>query len=60
MKRLELLLIMLLLMATSVNSQIRKTVYARGPVTTADRTAGSFQSLRVSTGIDVILTQGAD
>ncbi|MBE0676515.1 MAG: DUF2807 domain-containing protein [Bacteroidales bacterium] len=59
MIRIKLLMVLVLVAATTTaNAQFGKTVYARGPVTTSERQAGSFNALKVSTGIDVYLTQG--
>ncbi|MBM3420808.1 MAG: DUF2807 domain-containing protein [Bacteroidetes bacterium] len=59
MKRYGLLLITILMMApASMDAQLGRTVYARGAVTTTDRQAGSFHSIMVSSGIDVLLTVG--
>lgn len=41
-----------------VNGQIRKTVYGNKEVVKQERNEGSFTGLRVSTGIDVYLSQG--
>jgi hypothetical protein len=59
MKRVKLLLVLALVVAvTSAEAQIRKTVYGKGPVTSEERSAGNFHSIRVSTGINVYLSQG--
>jgi hypothetical protein len=41
-----------------VDGQIRRTVYGNKDVVKKERDAGSFTGIRVSTGIDVYLTQG--
>lgn len=41
-----------------VNGQFRKTVYGDKNVVSKERPAGSFTGVRVSSGIDVYLTQG--
>jgi hypothetical protein len=41
-----------------VDGQFRKTVYGNRNVVKKERTAGSFTSAKVSTGIDLYLTQG--
>jgi hypothetical protein len=41
-----------------VNGQFHKIVHGNGNVVKKERPAGSFTSLKVSTGIDVYLTQG--
>ncbi|MFO7575205.1 MAG: head GIN domain-containing protein [Bacteroidales bacterium] len=59
MKATKYIMILTLLAITlSAEAQLRRTVYARGPVTTEERKAGSFHSVKVSTGITVYLTQG--
>ncbi len=59
MKKTHYLLIAALMLTTlAMQAQIPKTVYASGPVTTNEREAGTFTSLKVSTGIDVYLSQG--
>jgi hypothetical protein len=59
MKTIKLMLVFALIMVTATTeAQIRRTVYARGEVTTENRSAGNFHSLKVSTGIDVYLSQG--
>jgi len=52
------MLMAILAVTVSAEAQLRKTVYARGEVTTEDRQAGSFNSVNVSTGITVYLSQG--
>jgi hypothetical protein len=60
MKATKYIMILTILAVTiSAEAQLRKTVYARGPVTTEDRQAGSFHSVSVSTGITVYLSQGS-
>lgn len=54
------MILTLLAVTLSAEAQIRRTVYARGPVTTEDRKAGSFHSVSVSTGITVYLSQGSE
>jgi len=60
MKRLRFFttLIAIVLIVACTNGQNRKTVYGNGKVVTKERQAGSFDGLRVSTGIDVYLRQG--
>jgi hypothetical protein len=59
MKRVAILMILLVTVAvTASEAQIRRTVYGKGEITTQNRNAGKFQSIRVSTGIDVFLSQG--
>lgn len=60
MKNLRYLTIIILILgiASCVNGQIRRTVYGNKKVVKKERTAGSFSGIRVSTGIDVYLTQG--
>jgi hypothetical protein len=41
-----------------VDGQWRKTVYGDGNVVKKERTAGAFTAVKVSTGIDVFLSQG--
>lgn len=48
----------LLAVTLSAEAQIRRTVYARGPVTTEERKVSNFHSINVSTGITVYLSQG--
>ncbi len=50
--------VLCLVISACVNGQWRKTVYGDGNVVKKDRTAGSFSGVRVSTGIDVFLSQG--
>ncbi len=63
MKELRLLLVLLIVGITSctytIDSQVREKVYGKGPVTTTEREAGQFTGLKVSTGIDVYLSQGS-
>lgn len=60
MKTMNYLTIMVLLLGITVfaNGQIRKTVYGNNNVVTKERPAGSFTGIKVSTGIDVYLSQG--
>lgn len=59
MKATKYVMIMTLLAVTlSAEAQIRRTVYARGPVTTEERKVSNFHSINVSTGITVYLSQG--
>jgi formylmethanofuran dehydrogenase subunit C len=59
MKRASLLLITALIVATScADAQFRRTIYGNGEVTKESRKTVSFNSIRVSTGINVYLTQG--
>jgi len=53
-----IMILSLLAITLSAGAQVRKTVYARGPVTTEERKAGSFHSISVNTGITVYLSQG--
>src|SRR4030043_260136 len=50
--------ILCLAISAGVNGQFRKTVYGDGNVVKKERTAGSFTGVKVSTGIDVFLSQG--
>lgn len=50
--------VLLLTISACADGQIRKTVYGKGDVVKEDREAGSFTGVRVSTGIDVFLSQG--
>jgi hypothetical protein len=43
-----------------VNGQWRKTVYGDGNVVKKERNTGSFTGVKVSTGIDVFLSQGSN
>jgi hypothetical protein len=47
------------LIAACSHAQNRKTVHGNNKVITKEREAGSFEGLRVSTGIDVYLKQGS-
>lgn len=59
MKRIAILL--LCVAATvSVSAQRLKTVKARGPVGTEERSVKKFTGIKVSAGIDVYLTQGSN
>jgi len=59
MKRASLLLITAILLATScADAQFRKTIYGKGDVTTETRKVETFNSIKVSTGINVFLSQG--
>jgi citrate lyase gamma subunit len=60
MKTMKILLIVTLCMgmASCVNAQFRMTVRGQGDVVKKERTASSFNGIRVSTGIDVYLKQG--
>jgi len=60
MKRLRILTtaFVILVISACSNGQIRKTVYGNGDVITKERKADSFSGIRVSTGIDIYLTQG--
>ncbi len=59
MKAIKYILIVALLAVTfSAEGQARRTVYARGKVTTEERKVGSFHSITVSSGITVYVTQG--
>jgi hypothetical protein len=59
MKKLKYLAAIILVLGLTIttDAQIRRTVYGKGPVTKQDRKAGSFNGLRVSSGIDVYLRQ---
>jgi hypothetical protein len=48
----------LLIITSASQAQNRKTVYGNNKVLTKERDAGSFNALRVSSGIDVYLQQG--
>lgn len=50
--------ILCLAISACVDGQMRKTVYGKGEVVNKERNAGSFTGVRVSTGIDVFLSQG--
>jgi hypothetical protein len=60
MKSLKILLIasICLGITSCIDGQIRKTVRGEGDVVKKERTAASFDGIRVSTGIDVYLKQG--
>jgi len=62
MKNLKYFTAAILLVAISAcaDGQWRKTVYGDGNVVKKDREAGSFSGVRVSTGIDVFLSQGSN
>jgi hypothetical protein len=62
MKNLKYLTFTVLFIAISTIAcgQFRKTVYGDGDVVRKDRPAGSFSGVKVSTGIDVYLSQGND
>ncbi|MCU0362395.1 MAG: DUF2807 domain-containing protein [Bacteroidales bacterium] len=51
--------VLLTLFLASASAQFNRTVYGSGKVVTKDRQAGSFSELKVSSGIDVFLRQGA-
>lgn len=51
-------LIIILLSLGSCYINFRETVYGNGNVVTEERHAGSFNRLKVSSGIDAIITQG--
>jgi len=51
-------LIILLLSLSSCVFDFRETVYGNGNLVTEERHADSFDRLKVSSGIDVIITQG--
>jgi hypothetical protein len=57
LKELSLLIICLTISAC-VDAQFRKTVYGNGKVVSEERTPLQASGVRVSTGIDVFLTQG--
>jgi hypothetical protein len=50
--------ILCLTISACANGQWRKTVYGDGNVVKKERKAGSFTGVKVSTGIDVFLSQG--
>ena len=50
--------VILLTITPALQAQNRKTVYGNNKVLTKEREAGSFDALRVSSGIDVYLQQG--
>ena len=52
--------IILLLLLSSCIFDFRETVYGNGTVATEERHADSFNRLKVSSGIDVIITQGEE
>jgi hypothetical protein len=60
MKSLKILAIAILCLGITscVDAQMRKTVRGDGSVVKKERTAGSFNGIKVSTGIDVYLKQG--
>ena len=60
MKNLKFLSVIILCLALTacVNGQLGKIVRGNGDVVTKERPAGSFTSVKVSTGIDLYLTQG--
>jgi hypothetical protein len=60
MKNLNYLFTLLICLGITscVNGQMRKTVTGNHDVVRKERTAGSFTGIKVSTGIDVYLTQG--
>ena len=60
MKNLKQIFVLILCLAITAcaDGQIRKTVYGNGKVVSKDRTPGQASGIRVSTGIDVYLTQG--
>jgi hypothetical protein len=60
MKSLKILMIAAICfgITSCMNGQIRKTVRGNGDVVKKERTAASFNGIRVSTGIDVYLKQG--
>ena len=62
MKNLKYFTAAILLVAISAcaDGQWRKTVYGDGNVVKKGREAGSFSGVRVSTGIDVFLSQGSN
>jgi uncharacterized protein YxeA len=60
MKILKILMILILCLGVTacVDAQFRKTVRGDGEIVKKERTASSFDGIRVSTGIDVYLKQG--
>ena len=60
MKSLKILMIVIICLGIDacVDAQFRKTVRGEGDVVKKERTASSFDGIRVSTGIDVYLKQG--
>lgn len=60
MKNLRIILIALISFGISscLNGQFRKTVYGNGKVITVEREAFNVSGIKVSTGIDVFLSQG--
>lgn len=60
MRNLRLIAVAITIISISAPSmaQMKKTVYGNNKVVTKERDAGSFNELRVSTGIDVFLKQG--
>jgi len=62
MKNLKQILVVILSLGITacVDGQFRKTVYGNGKVVKKDRSPMQASGVRVSTGIDVYLTQGSD
>jgi hypothetical protein len=60
MKNLKYFTVIILCLALTacVNGQLGRIVHGNGDVVKEDRPAGSFTSVKVSTGIDLYLTQG--
>jgi hypothetical protein len=60
MKKIRLLAALIILgsLVSCVQAQFRKTVYGNEKVVREERQAGSFDAIKVSTGIDVYLRQG--
>jgi uncharacterized protein YxeA len=60
MKSLKILIIVFICLGITscIDAQMRKTVRGEGDVVKKERTATSFDGIRVSTGIDVYLKQG--
>jgi len=52
--------VLFIAISTAACGQFRKTVYGDGDVVRKDRPAGSFTGVKVSTGIDVYLSQSND
>jgi len=52
------IVVVLIAISTAACGQFRKTVYGDGDVVRKERKAGDFSGVKVSTGIDVYLSQG--
>jgi hypothetical protein len=60
MKRIKLVMILIIAIGVTfcTNGQMRRSVYGNSKVVKEKREAGQFTALRVSSGIDVYLSQG--